>query len=377
MRRSRLALLLPGGVALLAGLNGALLLLNVSAPVSAERLADRHGAIMVLGFLGTVIALERAVALRASWGYLAPGLLGAGGLALISPLAPVLGTLLLMNGAIVLVAVYAALHRRTRDPGVLVQLLAAVLAACASALLLVTDMAALVPWLAAFIILTIAAERVELARLALPHGAPETLLGFAGAVVAAVVLALTMPEIGTRAYGLVLLLLSLWLARHDVARRMIRTGGLPRLSAAAMLTGYAWLTVAALTWLILGVPSSIPVYDTVIHAVFLGFAVSMIVAHVAVILPAVLGIRLPYHPMLWAPLVVLHLGLLIRIGVGNGLGSPTATTVGSVITVVAMLLLVLTVLALSRRGRRHSSREGPRRRRSTAADNPRPTRAGA
>lgn len=360
MRRSRLALLLPGGAALLAGLNGALLLLNVSAPVSAERLADRHGVIMVLGFLGTVIALERAVALRASWGYLAPGLLGAGGLALISPLAPVLGTLLLMNGAIVLIAVYAALHRRTRDPGVLVQLLAAVLAACAAALLLVTDMAALVPWLAGFIVLTIAAERVELARLALPHGAPEALLGFAGALVAAVVLALTMPEFGTRAYGLVLLLLTLWLARHDVARRMIRTKGLPRLSAASMLTGYAWLAVAALTWLILGVPRSIPVYDTVIHAVFLGFAVSMIIAHVAVILPAVLGIRLPYNPILWAPLVVLHLGLLVRIGVGNGLGLPTATTVGSVITVAAMLLLVLTVLALARGGRqesRHGSRQ--------------------
>lgn len=357
MRRSRLALLLPGGVALLAGLNGALLLLGLSAPVDAERLADRHGVIMVLGFLGTVIALERAVALRASWGYLAPGLLGAGGLALVSPLAPVLGTLLLTNGALVLVAVYAALHRRTGDPGVLVQLLAAVLAACAAALLLVVDTAALVPWLVGFIVLTIAAERVELARLALPSGAPETLLGFAGTVVAAAVLALTMPEIGTRAYGLVLLLLALWLARHDVARRMIRTAGLPRLSAAAMLTGYAWLTIAALAWLILGVPRSIPMYDTVIHAVFLGFAMSMVIAHVAVILPAVLGIRLPYHPMLWAPLVVLHLGLLIRIGVGNGLGIAAATTVGSVVTVAAMLLLVLTILALGRRGTRGSRRD--------------------
>lgn len=354
MRRSRLALLLPGGVALLAGLNGALLLLGVSAPVDAERLADRHGAIMVLGFLGTVIALERAVALRASWGYLAPGLLGAGGLALVSPLAPVLGTLLLMNGALVLIAVYAALHRRTRDPGVLVQLLAAVLAACAAALLLVIDMAALVPWLAGFTVLTIAAERVELARLALPRGAPETLLGFASALVAAVVLALTVPEMGTRAYGLVLLVLALWLAHHDVARRMIRTSGLPRLSAAAMLTGYAWLTVAALTWLIVGVPRSIPVYDTVIHAVFLGFAISMVIAHVAVILPAVLGIRLPYHPVLWVPLVVLHAGMVVRIGLGNGAGIPTAMTAGSIVTVAALLVLVLTVLGLARRGRRES-----------------------
>jgi len=354
VRPGRLALLLPGGAALLGGLNGALLLLGVAAPVGAERLADRHGVIMVLGFLGTVIALERAVALRATWGYLAPGLLGAGGLALLSPLAPVLGTLLLMNGALVLVAVYAALHRRTRDPGVLVQLLAAVLAACAAGLLLFAETAALVPWLAGFVVLTIAAERVELARLALPRGAPEALLGFASALVGTLILALTVPEIGTRAYGLVLLLLALWLARHDVARRMIRTSGLPRLSAAAMLTGYAWLTVAALTWLVAGVPRSTAVYDTVIHSVFLGFGISMVIAHVAVILPAVLGIRLPYHPTLWIPLVVLHAGMLVRIGLGNGAGIPAAMTGGSVVTVAALLVLVLTVLGLTRRGRRES-----------------------
>src|SRR5690606_6815504 len=80
----------------------------------------------------------------------------------------------------------------------------------------------------------------------------------------------------------------------------------------------------------------------------------MVIAHVAVILPAVLGIRLPYHPTLWIPLVVLHAGMLVRIGLGNGAGIPAAMTGGSVVTVAALLVLVLTVLGLARRGRRES-----------------------
>ena len=61
---SRAWLLLPAGLSLLAGLDAGLLLLEVPAPVGAAHLPDVHGPLMVLGFLGTLIALERAVALR-------------------------------------------------------------------------------------------------------------------------------------------------------------------------------------------------------------------------------------------------------------------------------------------------------------------------
>ena len=49
-------LLLPGGLALLAGLDAALTLAGVPAPAGSARLAALHGSLMVLGFLGTVIA---------------------------------------------------------------------------------------------------------------------------------------------------------------------------------------------------------------------------------------------------------------------------------------------------------------------------------
>lgn len=354
-RPGRFLLLAGGGVCLLAGLDASLLLLGLPAPVSLTRLADLHGILMVLGFLGTVIALERAVALRRSWGLLAPACLGLGGVVLLTP-APVLaGQLLLVLGCLALTAVYAALWRRSQEVTVLVQLLGSVLAACAAALWGRTDTAVVLPWLVAFLVLTIAAERAELARLAMPSGAGEQLLALAGLLAVGVALSLLWPRWGGPLFGLGLLAVTAWLSVHDVARRLIRSTGLPRFSSAALLAGYGWLGLAGALWALGAVPGAGtgplsdlgPAYDTVVHATFLGFAISMVMAHAPVILPSVLSVRLPYRPVLWVPLVVLHTGLLVRV-TGNLLGGadPAVYQLGSVLTILAVLLLVVTAVYL-------------------------------
>lgn len=343
-RPVRLLLLALGAGCLFAGLDAALLLLGLPAPVEHGSLPGLHGVLMVLGFLGTVIALERAVALRQPWGYLAPALLGAGGIVLLTPAHPVVGQVLLLNGMVVLVAGYAALWHRSRETTVLVQLLGAVVAACAAGLWLRLDMVDLVPWLAAFVVLTIAAERVELARIGVPGHAPQVLLALSTALVMTVLASLVWPVAGGRLFGLALLALVLWLVRIDVARRLIRSTGLPRFSAAALLAGYAWLAVAGITWVTVGAPASVPAYDVIVHGTFLGFAMSMVLAHAPVILPAVLHVRLPYRPVLWAPLGLLHAGMVVRV-----VGVTTQGAVwqaGSVATVAAILLLVATAFAL-------------------------------
>lgn len=352
---TRFLLLAGGGISMLAGLNAALLLLGLPAPVTLDRLPDVHGMLMVLGFLGTVIALERAQALRKLWGALAPGLLGLGGLALLSPAPLVVGQVLLVLGALALVAVYAALWQRAHEVTVLVQLLGGILAAGGAALWLRTDVGVVLPWLVAFLVLTIAAERAELARLAMPRGAGEQLMALSLLLTAAVVTTLIWPRVGGPFFGLSLLVLTAWLARHDVARRFINGTGLPRYSAAALLAGYGWLAVAGSLWALGAVPGAgggllanhPTAYDTVVHATFLGFAMSMVMAHAPVILPAVLSVKLPYRPLLWAPLVVLHTGMLLRVG-GNLLGgaSPVAWQTGSVLTIVAVLLLAICAIYL-------------------------------
>ncbi|MGB6245312.1 hypothetical protein [Gordonia sp. (in: high G+C Gram-positive bacteria)] len=339
----RLALLIPGGLALLAGLDAALLLLGVGAPITAGRLAEVHGPLMVYGFVGTLVALERAVALGRAWGFLAPAGLGLGGLALIAVEPSAIGGGLLVFGSAVLVAVYVPLWQRNTATAVLVQAAGAVLAV-GGALLFAAGlpMPWLIPWLAGYLILTIGGERLELARVAFAVGNAETgaLLACA-AVFLAVPATLLWPHAGYRVFGAAVLVFTVWLLRYDIARRTVRTTGLTRFSAFCLLGGYGWLLVAGGVWLIAGPVRQGPGYDAAAHAVFLGFVMSMILAHAPIILPAVLRRPLPYHPIMYVPAVLLHPTLALRIVVGDGADALWAVQAGGVGNVIAVLAFVV------------------------------------
>lgn len=341
--RIRVGLVFLGGLSLLSGLNAALLLLGVWAPVQSDRLADVHGPVMVLGFLGTLIAIERAQALRRMWAYLAPALLGSGALTLAFGGPFLLGQLLLFDGALALVVVYLFLWRRAPLGIVAVQVLSAVLAALAAALWLRVDIPALLPLLAGFLVLTIASERAELAQLALGPRATPILLGVSTAIALAATASLIWPDVGGRLFGVTLIVTSAWLVRDDVPRRMIRTDGLRRYNAAALLAGYLWLAVSGLTWIVVGVPATTATYDMAIHGVFLGFGVSMVMAHAPIIFPAVLGRDLPYRRLFWLPLTVLHVSVAVRF-VGALAGVDAAWQAGGVGGVISLLLLALSIV---------------------------------
>lgn len=340
-RSRRALLLLPAGLSMLAGLDAALLLLGVPAPVSTDRLPDVHGVLMVLGFVGTLVALERAVALGRPWGFVAPALLGTGGLALLSPAPMAAGQALLATGTGALAVLYVPLWRRQRDEAVLVQALGAVLGTGGALLWLAgIEVAVLLPWLAGFLVLTIGGERLELARLAMGPSAGPVLVALAAVLALTVLLSLLVPAVGHPALGAAVLALGGWLATHDVARRTVRSPGLPRFLAAGMLGGYAWLAVAGAVWALGGTAHEGAGYDAVVHAVFLGFTLSMVMAHAPVILPAVLRRPLPYHPGLWAPLLLLHGSLVLRTWVGDALGVHAVWQAAGVLNVAALLLFV-------------------------------------
>ncbi|OLT20065.1 hypothetical protein BJF81_06740 [Ornithinimicrobium sp. CNJ-824] len=347
---SRAVFLVPAGIAMLAGVNAALTLVGVDAPVEAARTGDLHGMLMVGGFLGTLIALERAVALRHRLGFAAPLLLGLGGIALLTPLPIMVGKLLLFDGAIAFAAVYAALFRRSHDDVVIVEFLGAVCLAIGAFLWLRVEVPWLLAWLVGFVVLTICAERVELARLHMPPTGGRTLVLHSGALTITLVMTLLWPDLGARLTGLVIVSLVVWLVRHDVARKTIRANGLPRFSAASLLAGYFWLFLAAMTWVIGGAQLGGNLYDLVVHSTMLGFAISMVMAHAPVILPAVLRRPLPYRPIMWVPLVLMHVGLLIRILAGDLGQLYTVWQAGSVINIVALLLFFVVAFGSSLAG---------------------------
>ena len=342
---------------MLAGLDGALVLLGVPAPVTTARLPDVHGMVMTLGFVGTLICLERAVALARPLGYLAPALLGGGSLLLLTPLPLAVGRTALVLGMLGMCGLYVPLWRRQRDDAVLVQALGGVLGLGAATMWLGgLQVASMLPWLACFVILTIAGERLELARLAMGPAAGPTLVLLATGLLAGTVASLLWPVVGYPLLGLALIALTGWLVNHDVARRTVRSVGLTRFMATSMLAGYCWLLVAGGLWLLHGEALDGGGYDVVVHATFLGFTVSMIMAHGPVILPAVLRRPLPYRTVLWLPLVLLHASLVLRLWLGDALHVRVAWQVGGALNVAALLLFfgLAAWLILTDAGRRES-----------------------
>jgi hypothetical protein len=341
-------LIVPAAVCLLAGLDAALLLLDLPAPVHLDRLPDVHGMLLVLGFVGTLVALERSIALGEGWGFVAPLGLGAGGLALLSPADLRVGKALLVLGAGGLVVIYRRLWGRQPSEALAAQASGAVAAAGAAVLWLgEVDVSLLLPWLVAFVVLTVAGERVELARVV--RLSTTRLRAFTATSLLLLVAApvtLLRPDVGTPLAGAGLLGLVGWLATNDVARHTVRARGLPRYMAVCLLAGYAWLAVAGGLWLLAGPATDGPRYDAVVHAVFLGFTMSMIMTHAPVILPAVLGRPLPYRAAIWAPAALLHLSLVIRIGVGDVRSWSGWWRVGGVTGVTAVLGLAVLVVVL-------------------------------
>jgi len=353
----RLAFLIPAGVALLAGLDSALLLLSLPAPVTTARLPDVHGMVMVLGFVGTVIALERAVALRMRAGFISPALLGLGGLLLISPAPLRLGQMALVAGSAGLIGIYIPLWRRTYDDSILVQAFGSVLATGGALLWLGgMPMALLLPWLAGFVVLTIAGERLELARVAqLTVTSVGQFVAISAVITLGTILTLLAPSIGYQVLGLSYLALVGWLLSHDVAWHTIRATGLTRFIAGCLLSAYFWLAVTGAIWVLAGAVIDGPLYDSLVHAIFLGFTMSMIMAHAPVILPAVLRVRLPYHPVMIIPPVLLHLSLLLRLGVGDAGNINVGRQVGGIFNVIALLCFAIIAIGAVIHTRRQSS----------------------
>ena len=352
-------------------------LVYMGLPLSAgtATMSQDHGQLMVLGFLGTLIALERAVALGETWGYLAPAAAGAGGLAIIAGAPGGVGEALIGCGGVVLVVIFVAVYRIQASLHNLVLASAAICWVVAAALWLAGwDISRFVPWLAGFLVLTITGERLELSRMTGTSRSGRLLFTGAAVLFAAGLLASlttgplaaapgeTVP-VGIRVTGAGTVALALWLARYDIARRTIRGRGVTRYMAAALLTGYAWLAVGGGLWLGVGQMAGGPAYDAQLHAIFLGFVMSMIFAHAPVIVPSVLGRPMPFRSFLYIPLVLLHVSLILRLAGGDWAGNTDAWQWGGSLNATAILLFLVMTATLVLTSRRAGGRPGQQRQR--------------
>lgn len=277
-------------------------------------LSLEHGPLMVSGFLGVLIPLERAVAIRRKWMFAAPLAAGLGWIALL--VVPFVGGLLLTLASLLTLMILGVMVRR--EPHLhTVAMFAGVLAWVVGNILWIkgAPIFSIVQFWIAFLVLTIGGERLELSRVLRPTPGQRLLFGVsAAALPAGALLSLYDLNWGTRLTGLALLALAFWFLKNDLATRNLRhPNPLTRYIAFCLFTGFVWLAVGGLLHLYFGALFAGPPYDAALHSIFVGFVISMIFGHAPIIFPAVLGLRVGYRPAFYAHLALLHASLAVRI----------------------------------------------------------------
>lgn len=333
---------------LVGAIGGALARLGVLPMVSVGPTGPEatmaHGALMMAGFFGTLIALERAVALhRGLW---VPALAGIGGLTGWLLGAWPLAAALWVGSAAGLLVLYAwAGWRRAMSLPLAVEASGALalLAANVGFWLGLSDLARL-GW-SAFLVLTIAGERRELTRMVkLPAGAAT---GFVLIWIAAMLAVLISPWSAMwadRVWWTTMLTLALWLLRFDVALRQWRARGWAGHTAICLSVGYVWLALGAA----LGLAGQFVAW----HLVWLGFVMAMVFGHAPIMMPALAGWR-PV-PTRWAlaPLAWLGASLVLRV-VGALTDDAAWVAMAGAGHALALALFGAVMIRAVRRGLRH------------------------
>jgi hypothetical protein len=345
--------LLAGLIALWSGLG------RLGWSFAGNSLMALHGPLMVGGFLGTVIGVERAVALRSTWAYLGPLGTALGALALLVGLP---GSPLMLAGSLGLAVTFMVIVRRQPDLSTVTMATGAVLWIVGnSGWVLGWAVPYVVPWWSGFLLLTIAGERLELSRVLRLSAAQRGAFVLAeGVILAGLIMSLAAFDRGMRLYGAGMMALAWWLLRYDIAGRTVWQTGVTRYIAVCLLSAYGWLGLAgALTWYLGGLLAGF-YYDAMLHAVFVGFVLAMLFGHAPIIFPAVLGRPVSYHPWLYLPLVGLHLSLGLRLAGDLAAWLPGRLWGGLLNAVVMLLFFVMlggTLLRAERQGNPVSSGE--------------------
>ena len=351
----RLPLLALGMASLLCAIWGGLTRLPVNLPLPADNAnwLTFHGALMVCGFLGTVIGLERAVGLPDKWPYLAPLLTGTGAMAIAAGMMGWTGPRLLTVGSAVFVVVtWRVMQLRCELFTITMSLGGA--SWLVGNLLWLADwpFARIVPWWMGFLGLTIVGERLDLSRFQRqePAARPLFLLSIF-VLLGGMTLSAFHQNLGERILGAAMVALAGWQARFDLARRTVRQPGLPRFMAVCLLSGFVWLAASGVLLL-----SAVPLqsggsYDAAWHAFFLGYVFAMIFGHAPVIFPSVVGRPVAYSSRFYVHFALLHLSLALRIVGGLG-GWPDVRKWGGMLNGVALIVFLANTVSSLVIGRR-------------------------
>jgi hypothetical protein len=332
-------------ISLVIGILAGLFRMGWSIPMG--EVAGEHGALMTGSFLGTLICLERIVALKKKWMYIIPVI---SGMSLIFFLLgnQMIAMTMLTIGSLGLVYIYIDLINRFKEYYFYIMMIGAIGWAVGNIIMIVAPFyPQAAPWWIVFILLTVFGERLELSKF-LPQSKLKRATMIISISVFMVGIILPYHSIGKIISGVGLLLMAIWLLKYDIARKSVKAHGMHRFTGSLLLAGYFWLMVCGL--LMIYDFNSIYNYDAMLHTFFLGFTFSMIFAHAPIIFPGVAGLVIrPFHDTLYIWAILLQISLALRIISDLLMESSYRTLAGMSNAVIIILFFInLVILIISK-----------------------------
>lgn len=305
---------------LLLSLLGAFSRLGWPLPAAIAPLATQHGALMICGFFGTLIGLERWILKRFVLGYVSPFLTISGSLALFL-FSESFAAVCFLLAAMYQIGAFAWSKQAHHLP-TLIQLLG--LAVWGGGCLVwalgrgFTDLS--LAWIG-FLSLTILGSRLDKIQKANTAMARPSrleyriLLGSMLCFAVGCLLNLMSQELSYQLCGASFLVSALWYLIFDAAVLPPERQAFLSYFRWGLKLSYGWLWLTGILLLIWGSALPLLAYDVYLHMILLGFVFGMVFSHLPIMLPELSGLQFRFHNILFAPLFVLHAGLAIRFGV--------------------------------------------------------------
>jgi hypothetical protein len=350
---------------LMAGLWGGLILMGWDWPSLWPGLPGVQAPLVVTGFFGTLLSLERTVGLKRRIGFMAPILILAGASFLIFyPLSKWSAALTLAgSGGLLIMCLVIAQQQRNIYTSMMVFGSISWFAGMVI-WLLGWPMFNVYHWWMGFILFTLVGQRVELAHRLKSSFPPYWLLNlflivfFTGlainifghlrgpdSVMDIILDAIVDPRLiwGMRISGCALGLCALWLLRYDSGYVLMRHGGIARYTAVCMLSGFVWLGLTGLfTSLFAGYVAGTR-YDMIIQSFFMGAAWFVIFGHGVIVALSSFGLRLNHLASFYVPVVLLHMSMVVRI-IGDLLLNYHIGKWGALLNVMAIILFFINAI---------------------------------
>ncbi len=333
-------------LSLFSGIWGGLSRMGMSLDIPYPNMVAFHGVLMVSGFLGTLITLERAAALEWGPGFVFALLSAVGAFIVGTGWGIEAGMVMIILAGMGLLGMYVFILSHQPTWHTLIMALGGVLWFFGDIFWLQAYPFAYTANLwAGFLILTVVGERIELSRMVQTSDSKRSQAGILSILfMLGLLIHVIWIYTGVIVAAASLIILAVWLLRNDLARFTIKRTGLPKYMAFCLLSGFIWLIVGSvISVLYLKFPDHL-YYDAYLHSFFLGFIFSMIFAHAPVIFPSLTGRQVGYYDRFYIHYLLLQVSLIIRLA-GDFMSDNMIRELGGILNGLAIVIFLISTIA--------------------------------